>query len=247
MENYSQANSQDSLSSSRLQKAIERNRAKQKKREMQGAGKHMPPPPPPPRSPAPSRASTMRQNYTPRPRPRPLPEAEARTNRYSQEVVAPEKKKFSLIDKFNKAANSIRKTVGIADEIEFTDKIRTGSKAPAKPAYKNRAKARRGSKAAKNQTWIERLVIAGWVFSAFVFLRLVFAERGVIDYYKKKTIIDNKNHQYSMIEAENVTINKEIERILKSKGYQKKIVRDHLGFIAQDEYLVLFPGDQKRK
>jgi hypothetical protein len=36
---------------------------------------------------------------------------------------------------------------------------------------------------------------------------------------------------------------REIERMHNDVGYQKKLVRDNLGFIASDEYLVLFPKE----
>ena len=39
-------------------------------------------------------------------------------------------------------------------------------------------------------------------------------------------------------------MNDEIKKIGSNSTYQKKLVRDNLGFIARDEYLILFPREK---
>lgn len=74
-------------------------------------------------------------------------------------------------------------------------------------------------------------------------LRLVFMERGVIDYYNTKDHITQKIHELELLEQENRELIKEIHEIKVNPVYQKKLARDHLGVIAKDEYLVLFASD----
>ena len=48
----------------------------------------------------------------------------------------------------------------------------------------------------------------------------------------------------SRIKKENMQIVREIERMQTDTAYQKKLVRDNLGFIAADEFLILFPKEK---
>lgn len=84
-----------------------------------------------------------------------------------------------------------------------------------------------------------------WLLFVFFLLRLVFMERGVIDYYKKENHILEKKKELTSIETENIELVEEIEKIQTSPSYQKKLAREHLGVIAQDEYLILFSRDSK--
>ena len=72
-------------------------------------------------------------------------------------------------------------------------------------------------------------------------LRLIFAAGGVTDYYSQKTSVNERLSELSDIKKENMQLVREIERMRSDSGYQKKLVRDNLGFIASDEFLVLFP------
>ena len=73
-----------------------------------------------------------------------------------------------------------------------------------------------------------------------VLLRLVFSGGGIIDYYDKKEVLEKRQAGLVRLKKENADLVKEIELIKKSPSYQKKIVRQHLGHIAKDEYLILF-------
>jgi cell division protein FtsB len=82
-----------------------------------------------------------------------------------------------------------------------------------------------------------------WMIIAALTLRLVFMERGVIDYYNTKDHITQKIHELELLEQENRELVKEIHEIKVNPVYQKKLAREHLGVIAKDEYLVLFASD----
>ena len=74
-------------------------------------------------------------------------------------------------------------------------------------------------------------------------LRLVFAERGVIDYFAMQDLIRHKLGLIEKTKQENILLEKEMEKIKNSSPYQKKLVREKLGFISEDEYLVIFSED----
>jgi cell division protein FtsB len=80
----------------------------------------------------------------------------------------------------------------------------------------------------------------GWMFNLFLLTRLFFSDNGVIDYYQMAKILNDQQNDILKLEVENLAINKEISTIKTDRSYQKKLVRDHLGFIEQDEYLVIF-------
>jgi len=80
-----------------------------------------------------------------------------------------------------------------------------------------------------------------WIFSIFLLARLVFTERGVMEYYGRKGNLKEKFDQLSSIKKENKDLEREIKKIRKNTSYQKSLVRNHLGFIAKDEFIVLLP------
>lgn len=103
-----------------------------------------------------------------------------------------------------------------------------------KPASKTRKKIMKGTN--------EAITRGIWVFCAFLLLRLVFSDGGVQDFYAKKEVLQGHFTRLSQIESENQLLLKEIDKLDRDPQYQKKVVRDHLGYIARDEYLVLFPS-----
>lgn len=260
MQNYStEQQVGQSISSERLRKAIERNRAKQLKRSRTENIPPSRPPVAPPPLPQDLTEKTMRfnshrtstrqlhQSKLPpkvndslRPHRTSFPGTRSQfKSNFQRPMIEKTIPKKSFFDRFSKVADNIRKTVGRVGEIEFAGEIRKGKKAPASPVYITK----KNSKNVIPEKWIEKLVIAGWLFCTFVFFRLVFADRGVIDYYKKKGVILQRDNVYKSIEDDNLIITTEIEKITTDEAYQKKIVRDHLGFIAQNEYLIMFAGE----
>ncbi len=215
------------MGNDRLQKAIERNRAKQARRSA--------------RSPKPA-AKTKDSWSLPRGRDA-APKSGGRrsvaathenvefttplrkskrppaTVDYSSEVTppAPKNSSVSIVRRPAPASTSSR-----------------GSAVKRKPVSKARKKIMKGTN--------EAVAKGIWVFCAFLLLRLVFSDGGVQDYYAQKEVLENHFSRLSQIEEENVLLLKEIDKLVKDPQYQKKVVRDHLGYIASDEYLVLFPN-----
>lgn len=168
---------------------------------------------------------------------KPVSEAKVVSDGWSLPGKPPEKK-------------ATRRSVAKVGEVEFTTPIRKTRKPSTAVSYgSSRSVTRSGLKTkarTKKAKAIEKndLIIKGvWVFCAFLMLRLVFSEGGVMDYYDRKSVITNKVEQYKSIEKENLALVKEIELLRKNPRYQKKMVREHLGYIARDEYLILFAED----
>lgn len=213
------ATAPNNIGSDRLRKAIERNRAKQTKRAGQADRVSRP-------------QSTMASS-----------EDWSLPGRGSSKPTS------------SSARRGTRKSVGSADNVEFTTAIRKGSRAPAPVNYseaktptvvtrkvtrKPPTKTRKPkSKFLKNTN--EYVVKGIWVFCAILLLRLVFSNGGVSDYYDKKEVLNSRFDELARIEIENKGLLKEIGQLKKDPQYQKKVVRDHLGYIAKDEFLILFP------
>lgn len=83
----------------------------------------------------------------------------------------------------------------------------------------------------------------GWLFCGALILRIFFMESGILDYHSMNQTLDKKQENLISLRQENASIIQEIHKIKTSQAYQKKLARDHLGVIAEDEYLVLFSKD----
>lgn len=257
-------------SSDRLRKAIERNRAKQAKRDnIQSQASSAPADGPlfsSPKGPRPAGSSS--RNIQERLRaaqaagaPSGVPRRPA--SKFSSEPKAedtsgeskPKSWGGGLLNKkeaapeTTKAPSSTtvtRRTVGKPDEAEFLTPVRKAvAKSPAKVGYTS-AKRKVNTKSKKNtdKSLVSYLVKFGWAFCTFLLFRLVFSGGGVMDYYSSLNLLEDKQYEQQRIIKENKQLALEIKKIGKNSMYQKKLVRDNLGFIAKDEYLILFPREK---
>ncbi len=229
-------NSDQAVGSDRLRKAIERNRAKQAKRSQ----------------------TTARATGTATPE-----------DLFESDWNPPKSKAAPVSRPATVSSASTRRSVGKAGEQEFTTEIRKraprspspvsyGASAPAVaktapvPARTrkkvttvkslgSKGKSKRSSKKEKLAATNEYIIKGVWVFCALLFVRLIFSNGGVMDFYDKREVLQERFDEKGRIELENVALLKEIELLKKNSQYQKKVVRDHLGYIASDEYLILFP------
>ena len=93
--------------------------------------------------------------------------------------------------------------------------------------------------------WYQKLLVyGGWVFCCILLGRLIFADRGVVDYYARQGVIQQKIYQNHLVVKENSELQGEIKLLTQNPAYRKKLVRKHLGVIAQEEYLILFARDK---
>ena len=256
--------SSDSISSDRLRKAIERNRAKQAKRAMGPTG-------------ATSRGTVDLSSASSRTGANDrsgfsLP-GRGRTTASSSVNSGTGATSTGSYSTSSNQAGVTRRNVARPGEQEFATSVRRDSvKAPADVSYVSRtaATATRARTAtvvpattrttttrttARSTTTRRRIsdkadkrtryfVLGCWVLLGVMCLRLVFSRGGVIDFYANKGLLEGKIDEYHAIESENNNLENEIKMIKASKSYQKKLVRDHLGFIAKDEFLILFSKEE---
>jgi cell division protein FtsB len=207
------------IGSDRLRKAIERNRARQDRRSQRDSKSSDTI-----ETTASSGGSQTVFDWTPPPRRDPPP---VNPRKASSTVLVP-----------------TRKTVARADSFEFTEEPpRASKKSAASVAYpvRSRATTRKVAKSSRKKRAIKGLGLKlAWAFSALMFVRLIFSGGGVIDYYSKTNLANGRQNELARIEKENRELIREIELIKNGHSHQKRLVREHLGFIASDEFLILF-------
>jgi len=146
-------------------------------------------------------------------------------------------------------SSSARTSVGTFGDTKFSTDFRSGQrKAPASVGYATSTAVKRPRKTRRvngqKGNLLKYLVYAGWIFCVILFFRLLFADRGVYEYFQKEDYLQGKITNMEMIGQENLELKDEIQKIKTNKKFQKKLVRDHLGFIAKDEYLILIPKER---
>jgi cell division protein FtsB len=133
-------------------------------------------------------------------------------------------------------ASSVRRPVSAVGDIEITGKKRTRKRATSAPVkYTAKRKAKKSSSGA-SFSWNK----LGWILCGVLFLRLIFMDSGVVDYYGMESRIQDKINHLDILKTENMSLVDEIKKIQTSPKYQRKITRNHLGVIAPNEYLVVF-------
>ena len=149
----------------------------------------------------------------------------------------PQKSNSTIIEK---PLRKSRSRVAVANEdVEFSNpRKRTRKKAPAKVRYLNT------SSKIKNVSFTPYKI--GWLICLGLFMRLVFMDNGVIDFYKMESHMQDKLHGLELLKQDNVDLITEVHRIKTEPAYQKKLAREHLGVIAADEYLILFAQESSR-
>jgi cell division protein FtsB len=133
-----------------------------------------------------------------------------------------------------------RRNTARPDEADFTPVKRTTRKVAEKVTYTTTSR----KKSKPMDPVLSGYLVKGcWIFCAVMILRLIFANGGVTDFYSQRSFHNENLNQLNQIKKENMQLVQEIERMQSDASFQKKLVRDNLGFIAADEFLVLFPKE----
>ncbi|MFG1494780.1 septum formation initiator family protein [Halobacteriovorax sp. ZH4_bin.1] len=256
------SSSEQNSRSAAMQKAIERNRAKMASR---GTSRPMGTPPPTPGAsatarprPRPMSAPSREEGESSESGSSVL--AKLRAQRAQREASAAPKPAAAPRPTPTPSAASAsgtptRKPITQADNIEMSSPLRKKATAPATVNYADQtpakaiakaktavsAKRKVKSKSKKKGELTHWGVKLCWGFCLFLLGRLVFSQGGVIEYFDKKSTLDQAYHEVTLLKAENDGLMKELDLIRNNHRYKKKLVRDHLGYIARDEYLILFP------
>ena len=134
-----------------------------------------------------------------------------------------------------------RRSVAKPDDVEFSPVKRSPRKVSNQISY---ATSERKKSKKIDPTLLGYLIKGSWIFCGLMILRLIFATGGVTDFYSQRSLYADRQSELSRIKKENMQIVREIERMQTDTAYQKKLVRDNLGFIAADEFLILFPKEK---
>ena len=132
-----------------------------------------------------------------------------------------------------------RRSVAKPEDTEFVPVKRTPKKVASQISYTTTST--RKKQKSMDPKYVNWLVKGSWIFCGLMVLRLIFATGGVTDFYSQKSAVSDRLGELGDIKKENMQLVREIERMRSDSGFQKKLVRDNLGFIAADEFLVLFP------
>jgi cell division protein FtsB len=176
--------------------------------------------------PSPFRKTTTRSKMFARPLGTVPSEAPVLPLREQPDFVAPKRRAVSV--------PQVEYLDDIEDEDDDVEEDEVVENRPAKPRTKPKVKAK--SKA-------NLLPRIGWAIVGFLLLRLVFMERGVVQYWQMSGTIGEHEQELLRVRKENAAIASEIKRIEFDKGYQRFLAKEHLGVIAADEFLILFAGE----
>ncbi|MBY0416265.1 MAG: hypothetical protein K2Q18_18975, partial [Bdellovibrionales bacterium] len=200
--------------------------------------------------PTPASQSEMssEQQEEPREIPREMPRARerlsSRLNTATRQAARESMREAASVDTSaaNDGALVSRRSVAKPEDTEFVPVKRTPKKVASQISYTtNSTRKKTKSVDPKYVTW---LVKGSWVFCGIMVLRLIFAAGGVTDYYSQKSSFNERINELNDIKKDNMQLVRDIERMKTDIGFQKKLVRDNLGFIAADEFLVLFPKEK---
>lgn len=140
-------------------------------------------------------------------------------------------------------ANGFSGPVTRPEDIEFVGKrksVKRNARPQNKVNYLKTSKARTKIKSTSN---ISLRAKFGWAIALVLFLRLLFMDNGVYDYYHMESVLEGREHELQMTEKENISLAEEIHKIKTSPSYQKELAREHLGVIEANEFLILFAKD----
>lgn len=238
------------IANERLRKAIERNRAKQAGRETSA------PPRSPFAQPAPAAAAHVEQQASFFEKPVETMQAAGQAEESVREPVRePIRQREPVREVHHESQHQTqhqtsqvrstsvvsRRSVAKPDDTEFVPVKRATKKVASQISYSTSTGRKKPKSLDPKLTGY--LVKGCWIFCGVMVLRLIFANGGVTDYYSQKSQVNERVNQLKEIKKENMQLVREIERMRTDAGFQKKLVRDNLGFIANDEFLILFPKE----
>lgn len=266
-ESYDDGIDTSTIQNERLRKAIERNRARQAERArlrpepVQAAPRSEPHYQPP-----------LQAQIQPQPQPEPQAEvqpepvqeqaslfsarqahaqaqAQAQHEAVEESVAEPQPaerprtERAQLRSTPRSSAVVTRRSVARPDETDFTPAAKRQPRKVASQISYSTSGSKKKSKPL-DPNLVGYLVKGCWIFCGIMILRLIFANGGVTDFYSRKSILNDRLSELDRIKKENMQLVREIERMQTDTAFQKRLVRDNLGFIAADEFLILFPKEK---
>lgn len=228
------------IANERLRKAIERNRARQAERNRNQPSPNIPPSNP--RAETQQQASFFDRQPAQVVEQAPVQEKQAEVLRETAPPRPRVQERVQAASEVRSNTVITRRSVARPDEADFAPAKRAPRKVASQISYTTTT----GRKKSKPlDPAITGYLLKGcWIFCVIMILRLIFASGGVTDYYSRRSVFSDRLHELDRIKKENMQLVHEIERMQSDSSFQKKLVRDNLGFIASDEFLVLFPKEK---
>lgn len=132
-----------------------------------------------------------------------------------------------------------------APQVEYIEESEDEEEDEEEEEIQQRLPVKRAKPKLKPNKNIDTFSRVGWGIVGLLVLRLIFMERGVIDYLGMNSRLNEKKEEIAHLEKENSQINQEIRRLTLDKSYQRQITKETLGVIAADEFLILFAGESE--
>ncbi len=99
---------------------------------------------------------------------------------------------------------------------------------------------------AQLDNWVK--IIKKLLFSlsfAIFIIHLVKCDSGIYDYWLKEKLLEEKAENLIKLKIENDELYSEIIKIQTDQFYQRQLIKEHLGHLAKDEFLILFAKEKK--
>lgn len=216
------------IANERLRKAIERNRAKQASRDAQIPAQA---------EPAMTNLPNEQSNFFTKPHVENIEVNQGPPIHDSQK----ENHNIHYSQELRGSQVISRRAIARPEETEFIPTKRPARKLATQVSYTTGSSKKKSREI--DTKYLGYLVKGSWIFCGILVLRLLFADGGVSDFYSQRKTMNEKTEELNSIKKENMQLVREIERMKSDVSFQRKLVRDNLGFIAHDEYLILFPKD----
>ena len=219
MDNRSESSANSGVSNSRLQKAIERNRARMRKRAEVISGT---------------------QTSAPRAVPvsRRLPGKPATTQVLKKSSLS-ERKSWSKSESDKSVEDRIAKLrQKRASRTSNTSRLSSARETTFWKSFTFKSILL----GAPDRGFLSRWsVYLSWLGLCAFMLHISFGPRGLVEYYSRVSDQQTIKENIRRLDQENNDLVFEINQVENSRSYQRKVVRDYLGYISKDEHLIIFP------
>ena len=217
-------------SDDRLQKAIARNRARMAKR--QGASDTLPKVSPAKGIPITKLMAADKKRELPRSSVKPT--QSTLTRKFPSRTSPPTRKVWNQSESQQSVEDRLEK-------LKSARKRRLAKNVETVPFWQNFSLRRIFLGDSDKPKWIQVLIKSCYTLLLCYLLVVIFGDRGAFDYYLRKSDLFNLKNEITRTNNDIGDIIFELNQIQNSTSYQRKMVRDYLGYISKDEHLVIFP------
>ena len=81
--------------------------------------------------------------------------------------------------------------------------------------------------------WLRWLTKFCWLGLLVFFILIVFNERGAVEYYSRVSELKSLENKMELLKTQNGQLIYELNQIQNNISYQRKVVRDYLGYLEK--------------